>query len=102
MIKSELIQKLSEKNPHLYLRDVETVVNSILDTITEALAEGRRVEIRGFGSFAPRKRNPRKGRNPRTGSAVMVPEKAMPHFKPGKEMLEQINGGAVPGRNRKK
>lgn len=106
MIKSELVQRLTEKlaeqGQELYQRDVEIVVNAVLDTITQALTDGHRVEIRGFGSFSTRERRARKGRNPRTGSEVAVPIKRMPHFKPGKDMLEDINGGKVPGRNRKR
>ncbi|SCZ01414.1 integration host factor, beta subunit [Microvirga guangxiensis] len=75
MIKSELIQKLSGQNPHLYPRDIEQIVNAILDTIASALAQGGRVELRGFGAFYVRQRNARMGRNPRTGAAVSVPRR---------------------------
>ena len=78
MIKSELILKIAEQNPHLYQRDIENIVNAILDTITNALARGDRVELRGFGAFAVKKREARTGRNPRTGDAVAVSEKVDP------------------------
>jgi integration host factor subunit beta len=91
MIKSELVQKLSEQNPHLYQRDIENVVNAILDTISDALAQGGRVEIRGFGTFAVKKRNARTGRNPRTGDAVSISEKVVPVYKTGKEMRHRLN-----------
>lgn len=100
MIKSELVQKLAEQNPHLYQRDVEKVVNAILDTIADALAQGGRAEIRGFGSFAVKKRGARTGRNPRTGEAVAVSEKAVPVFKTGKEMRQRLN--ASPRQTKKK
>jgi len=91
MLKSELVQKLSEQTPHLYQRDIEKVVNGILDTIADALAQGGRAEIRGFGSFAVKKRDARTGRNPRTGEAVFISEKIVPVFKPGKEMYQRLN-----------
>ncbi len=91
MIKSELVSKLTEQNPHLYQRDIERVVNAILDTISDALAEGRRVELRGFGTFMVKKREARAGRNPRTGEAVAVSEKVVPAFRTGKEMRQRLN-----------
>ena len=91
MIKSELVLKLAEQNPHLYQRDIEKVVNAILDTIGDALAQGGRVELRGFGTFAVKKRGARTGRNPRTGEAVPVSEKFVPVFKTGKEMRHRLN-----------
>ena len=91
MIKSELVQRLCEQNPHMYQRDIEKVVNAILDTIADALAQGGRAEIRGFGSFAVRKRGARTGRNPRTGEVVSISEKAVPVFKTGKEMRRRLN-----------
>ena len=91
MIKSELVQRISERNPHLYLRDVENIVNAILDEVTEALARGDRVELRGFGAFTVKHRAPRVGRNPRTGAAVPVDEKFVPFFKTGKELRERLN-----------
>jgi integration host factor subunit beta len=93
MIKSELVQKIAERNPHLYQRDVENIVNAILDTITEALARGDRVELRGFGAFSVKKRDARTGRNPRTGETVAVSEKVIPVFKTGKEMRVRLNHG---------
>jgi integration host factor subunit beta len=100
MIKSELVQKLCEQNPHLYQRDIEKVVNAILDSIADALTQGGRAELRGFGTFAVRKRHARAGRNPRTGEAVSVPEKAVPVFKMGKDMRQRLN--ASPSRTNRK
>ena len=91
MIKSELIDKLAEANPHLYHRDVERVVNTILDGVTDALAQGHRVELRGFGAFSVRHRPARVGRNPRTGESVAVKEKHVPFFKTGKELRERVD-----------
>ncbi|MHA6287712.1 integration host factor subunit beta [Maricaulis sp. CAU 1757] len=91
MIKSELIDKLAEANPHLYHRDVERVVNTILDGVTDALAQGNRVELRGFGAFSVRRRPARVGRNPRTGESVAVKEKHVPFFKTGKELRERVD-----------
>ena len=94
MIKSELIQRITERNPHLYQRDVENVVAAILDTVTDALARGDRVELRGFGAFSVKHRPARVGRNPRTGDQVNVDAKSVPFFKTGKEMRERLNPGA--------
>ncbi len=91
VIKSELVQRLTEKNPHLYQRDVEKIVNAILDEVTSALTSGNRVELRGFGAFSVKKRDARLGRNPRTGAHVDVDEKMVPFFKTGKEMRERLN-----------
>jgi len=91
MIKSELVLKIAEQNPHLYQRDVENIVNAILDTIADALARGDRVELRGFGAFSVKKRDARVGRNPRTGETVSVNEKVIPVFKTGKEMRLRLN-----------
>jgi integration host factor subunit beta len=91
MIKSELVLKIAERNPHLYQRDVENIVNAILDTIADALARGDRVELRGFGAFSVKKRDARTGRNPRTGATVSVAEKMTPVFKTGKEMRLRLN-----------
>jgi integration host factor subunit beta len=91
MIKSELVQKLSEQNPHLYSRDIDKIVNAILGTIGDALAQGDRVELRGFGTFGVKKRGARTGHNPRTGDLVPVFEKAVPVFKTGKEMRRRLN-----------
>ena len=93
MIRSELVTKVAEKNPHLTLRDVEAIVGVVFDQITAALSEGRRVELRGFGAFSIRDRDARTGRNPRTGSAVSVDAKRVPYFKPGKELRERLNQG---------
>jgi integration host factor subunit beta len=92
MIRSELIQKLAEENPHLYQRDVERIVNAIFEEIIEALSEGNRVELRGFGAFSVKKRDARVGRNPRTGESVNVDEKHVPFFKAGKLLRERLNG----------
>ena len=94
MIKSELVLKIAEQNPHLYQRDVENMVNAILDEIVEALRQGDRVELRGFGAFSVKKREARVGRNPRTGSQVKVSEKVVPYFKSGKEMRVRLNKAA--------
>ena len=92
MTKSELIQKIAELNPHLFHRDVERIVSTIFDEISEALARGNRVELRGFGAFSVKRRGPRVGRNPRTGAAVQVSEKHIPFFKTGKQLRERLNG----------
>jgi integration host factor subunit beta len=94
MIKSELVQRIANRNPHLYLRDVEKIVNAILDEITGALSRGDRVELRGFGAFSVKHRDARVGRNPRTGAHVPVNEKTVPFFKTGKEMRERLNQGS--------
>jgi integration host factor subunit beta len=91
MIKSELIDRLAAENPHLTQKDVEKIVGVILDQMTDALAEGGRVELRGFGAFSVRSRPARQGRNPRTGASVQVPAKAVPFFKSGKELRERLN-----------
>lgn len=92
MTKSELVQKLAETNPHLYLRDVEKIVDTIFDEIVNALGRGDRVELRGFGAFSVKERAARKGRNPRTGETVQVDAKRMPFFKTGKELRDRLNG----------
>jgi integration host factor subunit beta len=91
MIKSELVQRISEQNPHLYQRDVENIVNAILGEIIAAMARGDRVELRGFGAFSVKQRPARTGRNPRTGAHVAVDQKCVPFFKTGKEMRERLN-----------
>jgi len=91
MIKSELVLRIAAQNPHLYQRDIEHIVNSILDTISDALARGDRVELRGFGAFSVKRRDARSGRNPRTGAAVSVCEKVIPVFKTGKDMRHRLN-----------
>ncbi len=91
MTKSELIQRIAEQNPHLYLRDVERIVATIFDEMSSALANGDRVELRGFGAFSVRQREARTGRNPRTGETVSVEAKQVPFFKCGKELRERLN-----------
>ena len=91
MIKSELVIKIAEKNPHLYHRDVERIVNRVFDEITHAMRDGNRVELRGFGAFSAKERQARTGRNPRTGEAVDVTEKRVPFFKTGKELRQRLN-----------
>ena len=91
MIRSELVQKLVEDNPHLYQRDVEKIVNTIFEEIIETMAGGDRVELRGFGAFSVKKRNSRTGRNPRTGESVAVEEKHVPFFKTGKLLRDRLN-----------
>ena len=91
MIKSELVQKLADENPHLFTRDIERIVNTLFDEISSALANGDRVELRGFGAFSVKHRDARIGRNPRTGEAVAIEEKWSPFFKAGKEMRERLN-----------
>jgi integration host factor subunit beta len=97
MTRSELMAKIAADNPHLRQPDVETLVNTVFDGIAGALAEGRRVELRGFGAFSIKQRDPRTGRNPRTGQSVQVTGKVVPHFKPGKELRERVNGGPLQG-----
>jgi len=93
MTKSELIAELATSNPHLLARDVEIIVGTIFDEISAALSRGERVELRGFGAFTVKRRDARTGRNPRTGEAVPVDEKAVPFFKAGKELRERVNRG---------
>lgn len=92
MIRSELIQKIAEDNPHLYQRDVERIVNTVFEEVTDAMARGDRVELRGFGAFSVKKRDARVGRNPRTGETVQVDEKHVPFFKTGKLLRDRLNG----------
>jgi integration host factor subunit beta len=96
VIKSELIQKIANANPHLYHRDVERIVNVIFDEIVDALARGDRVELRGFGAFTVKHRAARQGRNPRTGAPVPVEEKFVPFFKTGKELRDRLNNSGAP------
>ncbi len=91
MTKSELIQKLAERNPHLFLRDIEKIVDTVFDEISEALVDGDRVELRGFGAFSIKHRDARVGRNPRTGETVQVDAKRLPFFKTGKALRERLN-----------
>ncbi len=94
MIRSELIQKISEENPHLFQRDVERIVNTVFEEVIDAMARGDRVELRGFGAFSVKRRDARQGRNPRTGESVSVDEKHVPFFKTGKLLRERVNGEA--------
>ena len=91
MTKSELIEQLIDKHPELSVKDVELAVKIMLEHMTETLSEGERIEIRGFGSFSLHYRAPRVGRNPKTGESVSLPAKFVPHFKPGKQLREQVN-----------
>ncbi|HCM83770.1 MAG TPA: HU family DNA-binding protein [Alphaproteobacteria bacterium] len=91
MTRSELILRLSESNPQLYQRDLEAIVDTIFSTIAEAMAEGRRVELRGFGAFWAKDRSARTARNPRTGESVTVAAKRTPFFKAGKPLKELLN-----------
>jgi len=91
MIRSELLQALARDNPELRAEDVERAVDTFFDEITQRLSDGGRVELRGFGAFSTRHRESRRGRNPRTGENVDVPEKRVPYFKPGKEMRARLN-----------
>ena len=93
MIRSELIQKIADENPHLTQRDVERIVSTVFDQITDALSRGDRVELRGFGAFSVKKRDARMGRNPRTGEAVQVEAKHVPFFKTGKLLRDRLNEG---------
>ena len=92
MIRSELIQKIADENPHLTLRHVERIVNTVFEEIIDALAKGDRVELRGFGAFSVKSRDARLGRNPRTGEAVQVENKKVPFFKTGKLLRDRLNG----------
>ena len=91
MTKSELIDKLLNKYPHLYQRDVETLVNTILSELSDSIASGRRVELRGFGSFSLRHREARAARNPKNGEIVQVGARSSIYFRPGKELKEKVN-----------
>jgi len=89
--KSELIEKISQKQKHLQQKDIELAVKSVIEQMSDALSTGERIEIRGFGSFSLHFRPPRVGRNPKTGESVSLPGKHVPHFKPGKELRERVN-----------
>ena len=91
LIKSKLIEKLTAQNVHLYTRDLERVVNTVFNEITQSLADGKRVELRGFGAFSVQHRKQRVGRNPKTGESVNVEEKFIPRFKTGKELRLKLN-----------
>jgi integration host factor subunit beta len=92
MTKSDLIARLAGRYPQLVAKDVEIAVNAIFDAMTSTLVSGQRIEVRGFGSFNFNCRPPRIGRNPKTGEKVPVPEKCVPHFKPGRELRERVDG----------
>jgi integration host factor subunit beta len=94
MIRSELIQKIADENPHLTQRHVERIVNTVFEEIIEALSRGDRVELRGFGAFSVKARDARMGRNPRTGESVQVDDKKVPFFKTGKLLRDRLNGKA--------
>ena len=91
MTKSELIARLAERYPQLVAKDADFAVKTLLDAMSDALTTGQRIEIRGFGSFSLNSRPPRIGRNTKSGDTVMVPEKRVPHFKPGKELRERVD-----------
>ncbi len=91
MTKSELIELISRKQSHLAAKDIELAVKMVLERMSTALSTGRRIEIRGFGSFSLHFRPPRMGRNPKTGDAVALPGKYVPHFKPGKDLRDRVN-----------
>jgi integration host factor subunit beta len=91
MTKSELITYVTEKNPHLYQRDVERIITTIFEEISTALSKGNRIELRGFGAFSIKQRNARIGRNPRTGASVEVSAKRVPYFKTGKQLRNMLN-----------
>lgn len=91
MTKSELVDRITSRHPQLSNKDIELAVKTILDTMSQALSQGDRIEIRGFGSFSLHFRSPRLGRNPKTGESVELRGKYVPHFKPGKELREQVN-----------
>ena len=94
MIRSELIQKIADESPHLYQRDVERIVNTVFEEVTDAMSRGDRVELRGFGAVSVKKRDARVGRNPRTGETMQVEEKCVPFFKTGKLLRDRLNGKA--------
>lgn len=91
MTKSELIELIAERQPQLSHKDIELAVKTIIEHMSQILASGDRIEIRGFGSFSLHYREPRQGRNPKTGETVQLPGKYVPHFKPGKELRERVN-----------
>lgn len=91
MTKSELIERIAAKQPQLSVKDIELAVKAVLEHMSQTLASGERIEIRGFGSFSLHYREPRQGRNPKTGDTVELTGKHVPHFKPGKEMRERVN-----------
>ena len=94
MIRSELIQKIADENPHLSARDVERIVTTVFEEIINAMSRGDRVELRGFGAFSVKRRDARTGRNPRTGESVDIDEKHVPFFKTGKLLRDRLNRDA--------
>lgn len=94
MTKSELIEALAKRQPHLSFKDVEEAVKSIIEKMNQALSSGERIEIRGFGSFSLHMRPPRLGRNPKTGESVQLTKKFVPHFKPGKELRDRVDASS--------
>ena len=96
MTRSDLVTRLADRFAQLTQRDTEFAVKTVLDAMTDALAHGHRIEIRGFGSFSVTRRPPRIGRNPRSGEQVTIPEKLVPHFKPGKALREAVDGQTEP------
>ena len=97
MTRSDLVTRLAERFAQLTQRDTEFAVKTMLDAMSDALARGYRIEIRGFGSFSINRRPPRMGRNPRSGAQVLIPEKLVPHFKPGKALREAVDSPAAGG-----
>lgn len=97
MTKSELVEIIASKQSQLSIKDVELAVKTILDLMSNTLASGQRIEIRGFGSFSLHYRSPRVGRNPKTGESVTLDAKYVPHFKPGKELRDQVNDSLKQG-----
>ena len=91
MIRSELVEKIAAENPHLFQRDIERIIGTVFDEIIDAMSNGNRVELRGFGSFSVKQREARRGRNPRTGETVDVKEKHVPFFKTGKLLRDRLN-----------
>ncbi|WP_341213787.1 integration host factor subunit beta [uncultured Limimaricola sp.] len=95
MVRSELVQRIADDNPHLLRRDVERILNVVLAEIIETLARGGRVELRGFGAFSVSRRDPRSGRNPKTGAPVQVDEAHLPKFRASKKLVARLNGAAA-------
>ena len=95
MTKSELIEKIAEQQPQLSLKDIELAVKAILERMSDVLANGQRIEVRGFGSFSLHYRSPRTGRNPKSGDPVLLQGKHVPHFKPGKDLRERVNSSIL-------
>ncbi|UZE94875.1 integration host factor subunit beta [Alkalimarinus alittae] len=97
MTKSELVEIIASKQTQLSVKDVELAVKTIIDLMSQTLSQGQRIEIRGFGSFSLHYRAPRSGRNPKTGESVQLTAKYVPHFKPGKELRDQVNDSLKAG-----